>query len=926
MIFTITECKSVTNPFIFSTEATIMDKTDSRALYEMKLTTGMSYIYGPEGTKAHAQAIEEDKDKSYRMVVNIVGKVAQGKTSLRRMLVGEEFNEREQSTVGIEHELVEILGTSPDPANYWAKVDLFKANLEECDLIVGKHVRNRLRKNQHGNIVNAEIKSLIKAILLSYFMLFIYFTHAETESLADFPWFPFMFIVSLAFSGLFLFDTMRDGFGMAVGTLCLVIYCDCLIRQRLYELPKSDTESATHVISFLLNAVLSFSAIHAVMAFSMGISMAMGLCVVLASMKPPWNSQTTENNVFLNPHFHIFVLSVLAGIWSLRCLKIRAILIALGSIALLTCILPLSWIYCTISGLFCGFAHAMFIKIGFSAYINFINPMLKKVADERRGRRLLCYVFGAIPGFLLVSYLDWKRPSNVVLYIACGLLVVVFVEICHFVLEGKTAAAPTASIKNATKVLNSLNEASLKFVVRDFAGHQLYHSVHHIYMMGHCIYLICFSFIEAKRNFRTSFADILYWLQAIFVHDRYPNVRVFIVGTHRDDSSLSKDDIVNISDEILNKLPRQFHNMIVWNQNEQPVFPVENSIRNDKDPDHARLRHELFRLANGTMKPKYPIKYLYFYRVLNECRETGQLIETLDNIDERCKNNDCVLNKAGEMEDLLCYFHECGEIIYNSMDNNQNQLVVMDPKALVSIMSSLVRAPPRAERDPDFIRAWQTVADIGIASKRLLYHIISNNPVVGDNVEVKVVIALLEYLDLVCKLDLGIDGRDALGEKCYLITPLIKDTLPYPQNYWPDMRTDTILYIDFGPVVPKFVFTRLVCQCTAESHINIGTDGRYHLNVSTSKALFTCRESHCFKLELLDVAQKASPSQQLLKITVRGSNQDECWTIAQRICRKVCTIVERDFRKCRYKIGVMCPFEGPHDYCQYEVCFYSSFA
>lgn len=894
-----------------------MERTDSRALYEMNLTTGMSFIYGPEGTKAHAQAIEEDKDKSYRMVLNIVGKVSQGKTSLRRLLVGEDFSENEQSTVGIEHELVEILGTSPDPAKYWSKIDLFKANVEECDLIVGKHVRKRLKEVDYGNSKTAEIKSFSKATALAYSMLCLYFYHAESETLSDIPWFPIMIVVSLAFSGLVLFDTIRDGFGMALGTLCLVLYADALLRFNMFD--EQNTELP--ILGFLLSAVPAFAVIHAFMAFSMGVSMGMGLCLVLSSLKPPWHAGIKDQSVFLDIHLHIFVLSVLTGIWTLRYLKQNLLFTsgAFGVVFVLSFVVPASWMYCFICGICCGFAHAVFIKIGFGTYVRYINPILCKVLETRRHRRIVCSIAGTIPGFFLAVFLEWGPPKNTLMYILFGVAVIVFVEICHHVLNGKVKAAPKATIKNATKVLNVKDEASVKFVIRDFAGHQLYHSVHHIYMMGHCIYLICFNFAEAKRNFRACFADILYWLQAVFVHDRYPSVRVFIIGTHRDDTSLSKDDILNISDEILNKLPRQFYNMILWNKNGRPVFPVENSIRNYKDLDHANLRHELFKLANDKIKPQYPIKYLYFYRVLNKCREKGQLIETLENILELCESNDIFLREAGELEDLLCYFHECGEIIYNSTDNNQNQLVVMDPKALVTIISSLVRPPPRAERHPDFMLAWQTLSDIGIAPKRLLYHIIENNPHISDRVQVKAVIELLEYLDLVCRLHLGANGRDALGEKCYLITPMIKDILPYPQNYWADINSDTVIFVDFGPVVPKFVFTRLVCQCTAETHIDIGTDGRYHLNVSTSKALFSHNDSHSLKLELLDVSQNVSPTQQLLKITVRGSDQRGCMEIAHWVCRKVGNIVERDFRNCRYKVGVMCPFAGPHDYCQYEV-------
>jgi hypothetical protein len=292
----------------------------------------------------------------------------------------------------------------------------------------------------------------------------------------------------------------------------------------------------------------------------------------------------------------------------------------------------------------------------------------------------------------------------------------------------------------------------------------------------------------------------------------------------------------------------------------------------------------------------------------------------LETVHDLCSSRECNLTENGELEDLLNYFNECGEIIYNSDDNNQNQLVVLDPKALVEIMTNLIRAPPRSERKAEFMLAWNTVAELGIATQKLLYHIIKSNPLVSRDVNVQLVIALLENLDLLCKLRLGSDGKNATGDTCYLIIPLMKDTLPYPQNYWEDTSYDTILYIDFGPVVPKFIFTRLVCQCTNETHIDIGMDGSYHLNVCTSKGLFTYRSgyehSQSFKIELLDLKASASPTQQLLKIVIRGGDQSGCMELSRRLCLKICNIVERDFKKCRFKIGVMCPFDEPHEYCQ----------
>ncbi|KAL3881867.1 hypothetical protein ACJMK2_028259 [Sinanodonta woodiana] len=891
---------------------------DSKVLYDMKLTPGMAYIYGPDGRAAHEQALKHDKDKSYRLVVNIVGKVRQGKTSLRRMLIGEDFNKHEMSTVGIEHDLVETLGMNSLSSNgIWPKIDFMQANTEECDLIVGKHVQERLKKKDQGRKTNlAILYSYMKSIILSYVMLYMYFSLATSDLTRSLPWFSVMLILGFAFSGFLLFDTVRDGFSMAVGQLCLVIYTDSLLRWRTFDMLENfRTRTCFSLTCFA--ALLFYAFIHAIFAFSMGTSIALGFCFILCVTESPWTSETLDSSPFSSLHLHLFVMMIINGIWSIRFPKILY-----GSwILVLMCIIimPRRFSYTLLLGLGCGYSHSLNIKLGFDVYVRIVNPVLKKLTVSRRLQRLYCYAIGTLPGILIVYIFQWKFSGSLLQFIF-GFIFIAFIELCHLALEGKVKSAPKASMKNATKVLDAqLRAIGMKIVIRDFAGHPLYHSVHHIYMMGHCVYMIVFSLVEAKRNFKYSITEILYWLQAIYVHDKYPAVRAFIVGTNRDDPSISKNDLADIGDRLIQSIPRQFHNMIVWNpKTDKPLYLVENSIRDEKDPDHVHLREQVLEIANDHMKPKYPIRYLYFFRVINEFRTRGKLIETLDQVMAVCQQNECHIDGPGELEDLLLFFHESGEVIYNTYDNSQNQMVVLDPRALVDIMKSIVRPPSRADRDRCFLQAWQDLDDTGIITERLLKHILEKSPIINKNVSIDSVINLLEYLDLLCYLNLCGDGRNIVGDRCYLLPALLKDILPYPQNYWEDVVEDFIFYVDFGPVVPKYIFIRLVCQCTAESDISIGTDGRYHLNACSSKALFSYQDSCSYKLELFDVSENTSPSQQLLKIVIRGNNTEGRNNLAESLCNKISNIVVRDFNKCRYKVGILCPYEGLHDFCQYE--------
>ena len=73
--------------------------------------------------------------------------------------------------------------------------------------------------------------------------------------------------------------------------------------------------------------------------------------------------------------------------------------------------------------------------------------------------------------------------------------------------------------------------------------------------------------------------------------------------------------------------------------------------------------------------------------------------------------------------------------------------------------------------------------------------------------------------------------------------------------------------------------------------------------------LFVQSNRHSYKLELLNKCICALPSQQLLQLVIRGAEQQGCMKFVPAVCQKVNDIVVRDFRTCRYRMGLMCPFK-----------------
>lgn len=79
----------------------------SASIYELRITPGIGFITGPQGQRAEQDAMRLDTSQARRVVVSLVGRERQGKTSLRRLLSGEPFDPHEPSTVGLERDLVD---------------------------------------------------------------------------------------------------------------------------------------------------------------------------------------------------------------------------------------------------------------------------------------------------------------------------------------------------------------------------------------------------------------------------------------------------------------------------------------------------------------------------------------------------------------------------------------------------------------------------------------------------------------------------------------------------------------------------------------------------------------------------------------------------------------------------------------------------
>ncbi|XP_046553232.1 uncharacterized protein LOC124262732 isoform X1 [Haliotis rubra] len=635
----------------------------------------------------------------------------------------------------------------------------------------------------------------------------------------------------------------------------------------------------------------------------------------------------------------MFIMGCYVGLGSVNYRSVLLYVVA-PLLAIVIHVLPEDYAFLLMCGLGTGHFHAVGLSTGQNTYC-IINTYIKSITDSPRCRRFIRHFLGTIPGTFMIYLFNWKLSVVSWNYVLMSLSVVATIEILNNLATG----TKTCPVKNPSKVIEArVINTSLKLVLRDFAGHPLYYTAHHLYMTGQCMYLLVFSMLDASRDFDLAFAYLLQWLYSIYVHHDYPDIRVFIVGTHRNDPSLDQSVIMKLGQRLKEALPRQFHNIVVWNDDDTPLFPVENSVRNDKDSDHLNLRRRILREVRYINVKKYPIKYIYFFKLIEKFRKDGICIKKYEDVYDICKENDCLIESEEDFEELLKFFSNTGEILYISKDNILREFIIFNPHTIVKILSQLITVPKMSQRERHILEDWECLETFGICTERLFReNILGSYQTIDVFGGIEKAAYLLESFNLLCKIQTK--PSQTMRDRLYLIPALLPEALPLPDNYWPDTSNDHIFFVQCVPALPLPAFLRLVCKCAAFDDSIISDDQSIVLNACQTKALFSYRDKFSYKLEMLDSSTPKyrdespeatcentsssfdaesvpTPDKQFLRIVIRCEIGVDYIQMVNLLWEQLNRIVKRDFAKCKLKLGVECPCEPPHQDMKHQTSFH----
>ncbi|XP_022107279.1 probable serine/threonine-protein kinase roco8, partial [Acanthaster planci] len=265
----------------------------------------------------------------------------------------------------------------------------------------------------------------------------------------------------------------------------------------------------------------------------------------------------------------------------------------------------------------------------------------------------------------------------------------------------------------------------------DFAGQDLYYTLHKTFLSSRAIYVVVFNLCQdldkpIQTNERpddqgdschsdrmTPLQYLDFWMRSIFTYTKENSSKerleqksppIFIVGTHR--NSVGGDDLPDserkqLIDKIFTRIRTEISNKPYSRFVVGEYYAIENSMETNNDKI-CRLRKHIESIARKEpyMGQLIPLRWLQFDdRKLKEVAKSGGIpILTLQQV-----KDDFGLEDETELLTMLKFYHDLGHIIYFGGDGDQKSqalkdVVILDPQWLIDALKKVITiTPPRKQ-------------------------------------------------------------------------------------------------------------------------------------------------------------------------------------------------------------------------------------
>ena len=353
-----------------------------------------------------------------------------------------------------------------------------------------------------------------------------------------------------------------------------------------------------------------------------------------------------------------------------------------------------------------------------------------------------------------------------------------------------------------TALMDTLkHEEQLQFLICDYGDQSLAHTVQHLFLIRHGIYMIVFNMSRfARRNTTVNrdVAELQFWLTSARIHVQ--GAPVFLVGTHLD----------KVRDRDVDALNERVRNMV----NSAAIDVVKNERKNlEYFPVNNRTLKGVRTLKQHVMKSAQTLEHVNSKVALSWMLTMDNMLDRKTEIPwlwlSEAKDIAFVSGVTSEQEitEMLTFFHDLGVLFYFHDSVTLQERVILDPQWLVdsiSIDRRLLSVDLEALKKARLTKELDGLLRNGMASIDLLEHLINKK-------ELHFVINLMDKLMLLSKFTF--DNADR-----YLIPSMIRE-------HYHEIKCEGLsVVMDFSrSVLPVGLFERLVCLMVAESSTHAGS-------------------------------------------------------------------------------------------------------
>ena len=434
----------------------------------------------------------------------------------------------------------------------------------------------------------------------------------------------------------------------------------------------------------------------------------------------------------------------------------------------------------------------------------------------------------------------------------------------------------------------NLPEDTIWPVIWDFAGQDIYHAIHPIFMSPDDIYLLAFDLtkdlhdravcqvnmhgheektVEHRNTKDTNLDHVMRWMNLIHAlknsngNKRSPSddllppslPPVFLVGTHADLVDPSKTN--EFKQKFIGVMNTLYDHVV-------DVLPIDNTKSGEQEGQEKilALKEKLLKLAENMPHIRNQIP-LQWHRVEKELSQTfwQEKKYIKKEIFQQIASQFCIFQKDDDVDALLYFLHARGSVIYDESTNDKDGIVFLDPPWLISLLTEIINVNPLDEEASAYSRYRKDLQEKGILRKELLDFGFRRLEL-GDVKDT--FISLMEKFNLICKWPSG-DPHEPL-----ILVPCMLTSKGKEENGEDEMTSACCapLYLTFKGTkyVPVGLFCRLVAFFGKRLSVILEEEHTYTLHAD--EAQFSLKADHfislvCYKrvIELSILTVEASP-------------------------------------------------------------------